>query len=162
MDNKIDHIDFLNSIEAILQEFTVKYMKKEFEKDVYCVFEYEDINKIFIENLAEPKPTFHFWHESPQNNRMTHVSQNTEGQKVNMSYSVYCVIDDTIEDNDKRKTVLNRYTSYFKHIFDNYQSELNEFMNVRVNLGSNDVNVSEDNSIYAMKQDLSFQVIKAK
>ena len=162
MDNKIDHIDFLNSVESILEEFIKETMLQEFNEEVYAVFDYEDINKIFIDNLAPPKPAFHFWHETPQGNQITNVSQSAKGQKVYMSYTVFCVVDDSVESEQKRKTILNRYTSHLKYVFENYQKKLDEFKNIKISLGSNDVQRNEDQSIYAMKQDLSFQIIKRK
>lgn len=164
MENKVEKINFKNSLEIILEEFiNNQYDVDDPIYDVYVVFDYKDVQKCYEEidkgNL-DNKPVIHIAENDINNTKETYG--NNDGLKVQLNYcnySVFSVIDENYLPSKKRKALLNKISSNIKYKFDNYKNNLDEFKNIDINYSNGILSKKSDN-LYASQQILKFEVYK--
>lgn len=154
MNNQIDSVDFINSVNKILQEFVTTYL------DWHVAFDYDDVQKIYSLNI-ENKPTVHFEiNRSFVDNAKTIVKDDgTKGERIIMFYSVFVVVDNDYRAGVKRIELLNELSSQLKNIFDNHSSDLDMFNRIKMNYSEGRIGENPDN-LHASHQRLTFSVIK--
>lgn len=156
--NRIDKVDFINSVQMILQQFIIDNMQDKFNEEVYVAYDYNDVRKIFQSDEIPSKPTFHLMLNSSNADSQRYINQSNKGQHINFKYLIFTVVDTSVYENEKRFVVLNRLASQLKHIFDNSDS-LVEFNKIKIDYPNSDLSENADN-LYAMQQELTFQVTK--
>lgn len=154
----LDKIDFLNSVKTELEKFTNENMKDIFKVNVWTAFNHEDVRKIF-DSEDYKRVTFHYVKLKPQQSGLT-ISNGYKAQKINIPYDVYTVIDDSVEETDKRDVVLDRYSNMLKSLYDNYSDRLCDgFYDTNIDYPTEDLTAFSDN-LYAIKQRLNVKILK--
>lgn len=159
----IDEVNFIQSINDTLRDFiTTKYDEDNSFYDVWCVFDYEDVQKTFEHMNSgdlSKKPVIHLKENNPNNSPIMY--DNTQGkiQRVYLEYSVFCVVDENLESSLKRKAYLNQLSSKLKYKFDNHKDQLPRFRNITINYSHGILGQNTDN-LYASSQMLRFEVFK--
>lgn len=158
-----DAVNFIESVNDTLRNFIItQYDNDNPFYDVWCVFDYNDVQKTFehMDNgeLAE-KPVIHLIESNPLNSPTYFDSNQGEVQKINLEYSVFCVVDENLESSKKRKSYLNELSSKLKYKFDNNKDQLPRFRNIQINYSQGILGQNTDN-LYASNQSLSFEVFK--
>jgi hypothetical protein len=163
MENKVDKINFKNSVEVILEEFlSNQYNVDDPIYDIYVVFDYKDVQKcnqeIDKDNLTN-KPIIHIVENNISNDKETYGDGELKVQTNYFNYSIFSVINENYLPNKKRKILLNEISSKIKYKFDNYKNYLDEFKNVDINYSNGILSKKSDN-LYASQQILKFIIYK--
>lgn len=159
MENKVDNVDFVNSINRILWEFTTKDYD-DILYDVHVCFDYNEVKKTFnnIENdNLDLKPVIHYSLQPIENSARTIVSQGIQGERNFLEYFVYVVIDYNYKSHIPRYMLLNQISGKLKHKFDNYKKELDEFHIVKLTPNEGVLGENADGLI-ATQHELTFRV----
>lgn len=158
----IDNIDFLNSIQNNLRTFIItQYDNDNPFYDLWVTFDYKSVNRAFEQmniSAIDRKPVIHLQEIDTGNGAI--VAGNILGKKVERNYfqySAFCVVDDNIEANKDRKTVLNKLSSHLKYKFDKHKNEIPDFRNIKINYSEGMLGQNPD-GLYASEQKLTFNV----
>lgn len=163
MDNVIDSIDFKNSVYEVLREFiTTQFDGNDPLYDVYVVQDYDEVRNAFDKMNDDEitiKPVIHLSLVDPKTGTKTYTNNSVKIQRNYMYYTVYCVIDNNIQSNRKRKFVLNELSDKLKVKFDRYGNNLEKFMQINININSGLLGENID-GLYATQQTLEFRIDK--
>ncbi|MFW6015049.1 MAG: hypothetical protein ACOCRK_01275 [bacterium] len=163
MENQLDVTDIINSINKILQEFIqTQWDENDLLYDVYCSFDYEEVQNAFENinnNKIDNKPVIHLWENPINNDKKTKFHTGNKGERLLCSYDIFIVINENFESSKKRKILLNELASKLKYKFDNYSYQMNMFKDVNINV-SNGILNENSNNLYAIQQQLSFEIYK--
>ncbi|MGM0409454.1 MAG: hypothetical protein ACQEQF_01725 [Bacillota bacterium] len=164
MENKVDNIDFINSINSIIQEFTKKdyppQNDEEILSDVYVCFSYEEVLKTYNmidDGNIDLKPVIHYSLQPIDKSSKTYMGEDIEGERNYFTYFVYTVVNENYESNKPRYQVLNKLAGQLKYKFDNYRNNLDEFHIVNISSSEGILGENSDN-LYACHQELTFRV----
>lgn len=86
-------------------------------------------------------------------------SSNGEVQVASLNFTLYTIVNNSFDENYKRKQLLNRLASEIKYKFDNYGSNLPHFRNLRVNLPDGMLTRDSDNT-YSARQEIYAEIYK--
>lgn len=159
---RIDRVDFVNSVNKILQDFITTEYRDGDIYDVYVAFDFPNVQKTFSkieEGSLAPKPVVHIVNEDAKDEAKVFGGVSNKVTKVNMIYSVFIVVDDNIQAGVPRKMLLNKLSSKLKSKLDNRRDKLPEFKKVDINY-SEGVSGKNADSLYASSQKLILKVIK--
>lgn len=160
----IDSVNFVNSVNETLENFiTTNYDINNPFYEVWCAFDFEDVQKTFSgmnDGNLELKPVIHLEENNPINSPLYNDNNfATKVQKINLEYSVFCVVNDKIEPNKKRKMLINELSSKLKYKFDNNKEQLPRIRNISINYSQGFLNNDAD-GLYTSSQMLRFEVFK--
>ena len=160
MQNQLDNVDFINSINDILEEFCETPYDTSDKLNAYVVFEFEDVMAGLkaIENGETAKPIIHFWLNNDASNAKVYGNVGQKVEPNNLFYSVYIVTNDLIDNSPKKNRFLNKIAGQLKYKFDYYGYKL-PFKNIKINSSSGMLG-KDSNSLYSCQQRLTFEIIK--
>ncbi|MFP4017700.1 MAG: hypothetical protein ACLFT4_08090 [Bacteroidales bacterium] len=161
MENKVDSVDFKNSVNNILQEFTTTNYA-DILHDVYVCFDYKEVLKVFErieDDKLDLKPVIHFNLLPVDRAAEVRVGKDKKAEKTYFEYTVYIVINENYQSVKPRYQVLNELSDELKYKFDNHRSNLDEFHKVMIN-SSEGVLGENANGLYASHQTLNFRIDK--
>lgn len=158
-----DEFNFTKWIKEKLFNFiTTKYDDQHSFYNVYCSFDYTEVQNIFEEiqeSSIARKPIIHLFENNPSNSPFYNDKNQGKVQITNWEYSIFSIIDDKVEEGRDRKLVLDDISSNIKYKFDNHKDKLPRFRNITIGYSQGILNTDADNK-YACNQRLRFEVFK--
>ena len=155
---EIDNIDYINSINSILFNFTTQNYD-DILYDVYVCFSYEEVNKTFerIENNSlEVKPVIHYQLLPVNNSAKTYAREDTKVERNYFEYTIYIALNENYKSNISRYQVLNELSGKLKYKFDNNKDKIKNFHKININ-SSEGVLGETPSGLYASYQTLNFR-----
>ncbi|MGV9141336.1 MAG: hypothetical protein ACOC1X_00195 [Promethearchaeota archaeon] len=152
-----------NSTYSILREFIINQQDDDDPLyDVYVTQDYDETVKAFEmanEGDIDRKPVIHFFLIEPNTGNKTYSNNDTKIQRIYMLYNVFVVIDSKVEEDKKRRVVLNDLSDKLKVKFDRYGYLLEDFMQISMNVADKPLGENSEN-LYATQQTLEFRIDK--